>query len=62
MAAKPCDRCCHVCVCERFVPYGETVIRVKFCLNLFSHFREEDLFKVFKNKKNNNNMAAESRN
>ena len=46
----------HDITCEPFVPHGQEVIRVKFCLDLFSHFRED--FWTFKKKKNN--MAAES--
>ena len=56
MAAKPCDQWHHIC--EPFVPHGQAVIRIKFRLDLFSYFREEDfwrLYFIF------NNMAAESR-
>ena len=45
MAAKPCDQWHHMW--ELFVPHGQTVIRVKFYLDLFSHFREEDFLSFF---------------
>ena len=37
IAAKPFDP-----IGEHFVPHGEVIIPVKFSLDLFSHFREED--------------------
>ena len=43
MAAKPCDQWDHMC--EPFVTHGQAVIHVKFCLDLFSHFREEDFWR-----------------
>ena len=45
MAAKPCDLWYHVC--EPFLPHGQVVICVKFHLDLFSHFREEDFWRFF---------------
>ena len=45
MAAKPCDQWHHMG--ERFVPHGQVVILLKFRLDLFSHFREEDFWRVF---------------
>ena len=46
MAAKLCDRWCHMC--DSFVPHGEAIICVKFCLDPFSHFR--DFWRLKKNK------------
>ena len=54
MAAKPCDQWHHMC--EPYICHGLAIIPGKFCLNLFSHFREEDF--LFKKKIN---MAVESR-
>ena len=44
MATKPCDLWYHMC--EPFVPHGQVVIHVKFHLDLFSNFREEDFWRV----------------
>ena len=45
MAANPCDQWHHMC--EPFVPHGQAVIHVKFRLDLFSYFREEDFWRFF---------------
>ena len=50
MAAKPCDLWCQMC--DNFVRSVSAVIIVKFCLDLFSHFREENFWRL-KKKKNN---------